>query len=196
MSSPEPEQKAPIAVALDTSSLPLACQWALQVAPFVRAVKVGLELYLRHGTPGVAMIREAAPDCLLFLDLKLHDIPATVAGAARSVAGLEPDYLTVHASGGASMVTAAAEALPETRVAAVTVLTSLSPADLMALGLGQTPEQLAVAWAEMAVAAGARAVVSSPREVGALREKLGDGPHLVTPGVRPHGSGTDDQRRV
>src|SRR3954471_5804077 len=110
--------RAPIAVALDTPDLSVALGWTAAVAPHVSTVKVGLELFCHEGPAAVEKIR-AAGDVDVFLDLKLHDIPATVAGAARSVARLQPRYLTVHAAGGRAMVSAAADALPDTYVAAV-----------------------------------------------------------------------------
>lgn len=186
---------ARIAVALDTPDVATAARWAAAVAPSVAILKLGLEFYLRHGSPGVAAVREVAPDCGLFLDLKLHDIPATVAGGARAVASLEPDYLTVHAAGGAAMVAAAADALPGTRITAVTVLTSLAASDLAALGLAD-PSEVVPRWAQVAVAAGARAVVSSALEVASLRSLLPADIHLVTPGIRPAGGAAHDQRRV
>ncbi len=148
-----------------------------------------------HGAGGVREVRAAAPGCGLFLDLKLHDIPATVAGGARAVADLDPDYLTVHASGGSAMVAAAAEALPRTRIAAVTVLTSMGPDDLAVLGLPPAG-QLVPRWADAAVAAGARALVSSALEVQALRDHVPADVHLITPGIRPAGTGSQDQSRV
>src|SRR6266496_2416807 len=114
----------PIAVALDAPDLETAARWASQVTPHVSTVKVGLELYLRYG-PGVLASVRGASQVQVFLDLKLHDIPATVAGAARAVARLRPALLTVHAAGGHAMIRAAVNAAPETQIAAVTVLTSL-----------------------------------------------------------------------
>ena len=193
--------RAPIAVALDAPDLATLRAWADAVGPHVSTLKVGLEAYLRDGHRAVDAARSAAPDCALFLDLKLHDIPATVAGAARAVAALEPDFLTVHASGGPDMVAAAAQALPGTRIVAVTVLTSLTTGDLRALDLlgsgcasaGELAAHLAVA----AVDAGARAVVCSPEEVGQVRSALSDREVvLITPGVRPPGAEAGDQRRI
>lgn len=184
-----------LAVALDTTSVDIATRWATAVAPHVDVLKFGLEFYLRHGAPAVAQVRRAAPHTGLFLDLKLHDIPATVAGGARAVAALAPDYLTVHASGGAAMITAAADALPDTRIAAVTVLTSLNPGDLQALGLPPAG-QLVSRWAHVAVNAGARALVSSALEVETLRAQVPDGVRLITPGIRPAGAEAQDQSRV
>ena len=193
--------RAPIAVALDAPDLRALSEWATAVAPHVSTLKVGLETYLRDGRAAVEAARTAAPQAALFLDLKLHDIPATVSGAARAVADLQPDFLTVHASGGPAMVSAAAEALPGTRVVAVTVLTSLTTDDLRRLDLlgpdSSSAGDLAVRLAVTAVDAGARAVVCSPEEVGAVRSALeGRDVVLITPGVRPAGSDAGDQRRV
>jgi orotidine-5'-phosphate decarboxylase len=186
----------PLAVALDAPDLATAARWAEAVAPSVSTMKVGLELYVRYGPQAVEQVRAAAPDRALFLDLKLHDIPNTVAGAARSVAPLAPDILTVHASGGAAMVRAAAEALPETRIAAVTVLTSMAPSDLDAVGLAGPPLDAVRRLAALAVAAGARALVCSPQEVAAVRAEVGPDVLLITPGVRPPGADAGDQQRI
>src|ERR1700743_1803131 len=124
---------APVAVALDAPDLETAARWPAMVTPHVSAVKVRRDLYLRYGPEVVATVRGASR-VSVFLDLKLHDIPATVAGAARAVARLRPDVLTVHAVGGADVVRAAVEASPGTLVAAVTVLTSLSAQDLDQIG--------------------------------------------------------------
>jgi len=184
--------RAPVAVALDTPDLPTAQRWADAVRPHVAVLKVGLELYLRHG-PQVAALAEG---CELFLDLKLHDIPHTVAGAARSVAVLCPRYLTVHASGGADMVRAAVEAAPEITIAGVTVLTSLSARDLDAVGLAGPALDAVRRLAGLAVGAGAGALVCSPHEVAAVRAEVGPGIVLITPGVRPAGADAGDQARV
>jgi orotidine-5'-phosphate decarboxylase len=187
---------APIAVALDAPTLKQAVSWAEQAGPHVSTVKVGLELYVRHGAEAVRRAREASGGRALFLDLKLHDIPNTVAGAARSVADLAPDFLTVHAGGGAARVRAAAEALPDTRIVAVTVLTSMSEEDLAAVGLAGPAREAALRLAALAVGAGARAIVCSPLEVAAVRREVGDDVVLITPGVRPAGADAGDQARV
>ena len=165
---------APVAVALDAPDLETAARWAALVTPHVSTVKVGLELYLRYGPEVVATVRGASR-VSVFLDLKLHDIPATVAGAARAVARLRPDVLTVHAAGGADVIRAAVEAAPGTMVAAVTVLTSLGDDDLGRIGLiGPVPDavrRLAV----LSVEAGAQGLVCSPREVSAVRSEVGHG---------------------
>ncbi len=191
--------RAPIALALDGPDRQTVISWAGAAAPHVSVMKVGLETFLRDGASVVGEVRGAAPGCALFLDLKLHDIPNTVAGAARSVAGLAPDYLTVHASGGPAMVAAAADALPDARITAVTVLTSLSEADLEAVGLHGPALDAAVRLARMAVSAGARAIVCSPQEVAEIRAAVPADVTLITPGVRPAagaGSATGDQTRV
>jgi orotidine-5'-phosphate decarboxylase len=192
--------RAPIAVALDAPDRATVLDLAAATGPHVAVMKVGLETYLRDGAAIVQQVREAAPGSGLFLDLKLHDIPNTVAGAARSVASLAPEFLTVHASGGPAMVSAAAQALPDTRITAVTILTSLSEADLDAIGLRGPAQEAAVRLAVLAVSAGARAIVCSPQEVAAIRAAVAD-PQvvLITPGVRPAsglGSALADQARV
>lgn len=186
--------KAPIAVALDAPDLVTMAHWAKATAPVVQCLKVGLEVFMRDGRDAVAIVQET--DCELFLDVKLHDIPATVAGAAGALADLAPTYLTVHASGGPAMIEAAANALPQTAVTAVTVLTSLDAATLMSMGWASDPEVLAVTLASMAVAAGARAIVCSPQEVAAIRSVVPADITLITPGVRPAGTAAGDQRRV
>jgi orotidine-5'-phosphate decarboxylase len=192
--------RAPIAVALDAPDRATALAWAAALAPHVPVLKVGLETYLRDGAAVVEQVHEVAPTCGVFLDLKLHDIPNTVRGAARSVAGLAPEYLTVHASGGPAMISAAVEALPGTAITAVTVLTSLTDGDLELIGLRGPASEAVVRLAVMAVGAGARAIVCSPHEVAAVRAAVADEAiTLITPGVRPaSGSGRalGDQARV
>jgi len=184
---------APIAVPLDTPDLATAELWAKAVAPHVQVLKIGLELFCAHGPAVVDAVRGEAD---IFLDLKLHDIPNTVAGAARSVAGLGPRFLTVHASGGADMVRAAVEAAPDVTIAAVTVLTSLSEQALAAVGLVGPPLDAVRRLAALAVGAGAGALVCSPQEVAAVRAEVGAGIVLITPGVRPAGADVADQARV
>ena len=201
MTTPVPTSspRAPIAVALDAPDRATTLRWAEATAPHVAVMKVGLEAYCRDGGSVVGEVRAVAPDCRLFLDLKLHDIPNTVAGAARSLAYLRPDFLTVHASGGPAMVAAAVAALPDTRIAAVTVLTSLSEADLALVGLQGPALDAAVRLARMAVSSGARALVCSPKEVAAIRAAVPADVTLITPGVRPAaGAGAElaDQSRV
>jgi len=186
---------APIAVALDAPNLNTAASWASLVTPHVSTVKIGLELYLRYGPEAVASIRGAsAVD--VFLDLKLHDIPATVAGAASAVARLRPALLTVHAAAGPAAIRAAVQAVPDTRIVAVTVLTSLSDADLDRMGLAGPTSDAVRRLAALSVEAGAQGVVCSPQEVAAVRAEVGSGITLITPGVRLAGADAHDQARV
>jgi orotidine-5'-phosphate decarboxylase len=186
---------APVAVALDAPDLETAARWAALVTPHVSTVKIGLELYLRYGPDVVATVRGAS-GVEVFLDLKLHDIPATVAGAARAVYRLHPEILTVHAAGGADVIKAAVQAVPGTIVAAVTLLTSLRAADLAQLGVEGTVGDAVRRLAVLAVSAGARGLVCSPQEVAAVRAEVGPDVVLITPGIRPAGADSHDQARV
>ena len=187
--------RAPIAVALDAPDLETAARWAGLVTPHVSALKIGLELYLRYGPQVVASVRGAS-GAEIFLDLKLHDIPATVAGAARAVARLRPALLTVHAAAGTAAIRAAVEAIPAARIVAVTVLTSLGEADLARMGVAGPVSGAVRRLAALAVEAGARGLVCSPQEVTAVRAEVGDDIMLITPGVRPAGADANDQARV
>ena len=189
------QRPAPVAVALDAPDLDTAARWAADVTPHVSTVKIGLELYLRYGPDVVATVRGAS-GVRVFLDLKLHDIPATVAGAARAVSRLRPEILTVHASAGADVVRAAVESAPGTIVAAVTVLTSLGDADLSAMGMPGPVDDMVRRMSVLAISAGARGLVCSPHEVAAVRAEVGPDVMLITPGVRPAGSDLHDQARV
>ncbi len=184
---------APVAVALDAPDALTAARWAAAVAPHVQVLKVGLELFCAVG-PGI--VEQVRNDREVFLDLKLHDIPNTVAGAARAVAPLRPRFLTVHAAGGADMVQAAVQAAPEVTITAITVLTSLTAAHLEAVGLAGPPADAVRRLAALAVGAGAGALVCSPQEVALVRAEVGPDVVLVTPGVRPAGSAVGDQARV
>jgi orotidine-5'-phosphate decarboxylase len=188
-------QPAPIAVALDAPDLETAARWAGLVTPHVSTVKVGLELYLRYGPEVVASIRGAS-GVKIFLDLKLHDIPATVTSAARAVARLRPDLLTVHAAGGPEVVRAAVQGAPDTTVAAVTVLTSLGGADLERIGMLGPMSDAVRRLAALAVESGARGLVCSPQEVAAVRAEVGPGLTRNTPGLRPGGAAPHDQART
>jgi orotidine-5'-phosphate decarboxylase len=187
--------RAPIAVALDAPDLDTAAHWAGLVTPHVSTLKIGLELYLRFGPDAVASVR-GPRGVDVFLDLKLHDIPATVGGAARAVAKIRPDLLTVHAAAGAAAIRAAVQALPDTRIVAVTILTSLSNRDLDDLGMAGPVSDAVLRLAALAVGAGARGLVCSPQEVAAVRAEVGPDITLITPGVRPAGQASHDQARV
>jgi orotidine-5'-phosphate decarboxylase len=189
------QPKDRICAAIDFPSWAAAEPFARAVAPEVGMLKVGLELFVAEGPPVVRAA--AALGRPVFLDLKLHDIPNTVEGAARSAAASGASLLTVHASGGAEMVRAAVRgAGPGVRVLAVTVLTSLDSAALGAIGLAGPPEDAVVRLARLAVGAGAGGIVCSPHEVAAVRAAVGPGPLLVIPGVRPTGASKGDQARV
>lgn len=190
----EAEARARLCFALDVASLDEARTWVKRLAPHVGIFKVGLELFLREGPMAVAAVHEAGAKC--FLDLKLHDIPNTVAGAVRSVRSLGVAYLTVHASGGAPMLARAVEAAGEgTTVLAVTALTSLTDDDVRAIGAGEGAGAWALRLGALAVGAGVPGLVCSPHEVRALRAAHSRAV-LVTPGVRPAGSDMGDQARA
>jgi orotidine-5'-phosphate decarboxylase len=189
------QMQAPVAVALDAPDIDVAAHWATLVTPYVSTVKIGLELYIRYGPAVVATVRGGS-GVQVFLDLKLHDIPNTVAGAARAVAKLRPEILTVHAAGGADMIKAAVQAAPETLVAGVTLLTSIGGKDLADLGVGGSVSDAVRRMAALAVSAGARGLVCSPQEVAAVRAEVGPDILLITPGIRPSGATSDDQARI
>ena len=188
--------KAPIVLAVDTPDLQTAISWVKATQDHISVFKLGLEFFLTFGSEGVKAI-QAETDSDIFLDLKLHDIPHTVSGAAKAVAHLAPKFLTVHASGGRAMVKAAVDALPDTKVTGVTILTSLSEADVTEIGFKSTALDSAVALSRVAVNAGAGAIVCSPLEISAVRREVGATPIIITPGVRPLDMvGTDDQQRT
>ncbi len=191
----------PVVVALDVDDLDEAEHLAGQLVGHVGMFKVGLELYGSYGPGAVERISAHGP---VFLDLKLHDIPTTVERAARALGGLGVAMTTVHASGGGPMVTAAVVGLREGArdagyddplVLAVTVLTSLSDADLTAINAPPAQEQVP-ALARLAVDAGAPGLVCAPRDLGLVKRAVGTDPVLVTPGVRPSGSGVDEHARA
>ena len=184
----------PIFVAVDTPALADARALVTRVAPHVGGVKLGLEFFCANGPAGVANI--AGLGLPVFLDLKLHDIPNTVAGAMRSLSGLAPAIVTVHATGGAAMLAAARAAAPAaTRVVAVTVLTSLDDDDLLAAGVAGGAAAQVVRLAGVVRGAGLNGVVASPHETAAVRAAWPDA-MIVVPGVRPAGSDVGDQKRV
>ena len=186
---------APVAVALDAPDIDVAAHWATLVTPHVSTVKIGLELYLRYGPAVVATVRGGS-GVQVFLDLKLHDIPNTVAAASRAVSKLHPEILTVHAAGGADMIKAAVESAPDAMVAGVTLLTSIGDKDLAELGIDGSVSDAVRRMAALAVSAGARGLVCSPREVSAVRAEVGPDILLITPGIRLPGATSDDQARV
>ena len=187
-----------IIAALDTGSAEQAEAWAGTLAPHVGALKLGLEFFVANGPAAVARIARHRP---IFLDLKFHDIPNTVAGAVRSTLALRPAMLTVHAAGGPAMVAAARRAAEEAgadrpAILAVTVLTSTDAATLAATGVADAPPQQVLRLARLALEAGADGLVCSPQEVALIRATHGARPLLVVPGIRPAGSDAGDQSRI
>jgi orotidine-5'-phosphate decarboxylase len=184
----------PIFVAIDTPDLSRAEDVAQAVRDHAGGVKLGLEFFSAQGPEGVSQI--AAFGLPIFLDLKFHDIPNTVAKAVEALAPLKPAILTVHATGGRAMLEAAkAAASAETRVVGVTVLTSLDENDLTATGVRDSSHDHVARLARLSHAAGLDGIVCSGAEVGIARKKWPEG-FFVVPGVRPAGGDVADQKRV
>jgi len=185
-----------IIVALDTDSPDKALETVAVLAGEVGLFKVGMELFPRGGPRLVEKIRESGSR--VFLDLKFHDIPNTVAGAVKSAVALGVSFTTVHASGGKAMLAAAAEAAAGsgTTILAVTVLTSLDDADLSSIGYALRTGEAVTRLADLATEAGIGGIVCSAKEVAALRARLGGKVTLVTPGVRLPEDSVGDQKRV
>jgi orotidine-5'-phosphate decarboxylase len=192
-----------VLVALDTTDLGVAKGWARATRDHVAGIKLGLEFFNARGPAGVAEV--AAHGAPLFLDLKFHDIPNTVAGAVRAVAPLKPMILNLHASGGAAMMRAARDAADEAagklgvtppKLIAVTVLTSLDDADLAEVGQTAVASDQVRRLAALTKACGLDGVVASPHEIAMLRRDLGPDFLLVIPGVRPSWSAAGDQKRL
>jgi orotidine-5'-phosphate decarboxylase len=184
-----------IFVAADVASVADARALVAKVATSVAGLKLGLEFFCAHGPAGVAAVMDGRP-LPLFIDLKLHDIPNTVASAVASLAPLKPAILTVHAAGGAAMLAAARAAAPsETKIVAVTVLTSLDDHDLLGAGVADGSAAQVLRLARLARDAGIDGIVCSPHEVSAVNAIWPDG-LFVVPGVRPEGSALGDQKRV
>ena len=184
----------PVYLALDLPQLEPALELARRVRAHVGGLKLGLEFFCAHGHHGVHEVaRLGLP---IFLDLKLHDIPNTVAGAMQAIHVLEPAIVTVHASGGRAMMEdAKAAAAQNTRVVAVTMLTSLDERDLKRTGVDGDAHDQVMRLAELAHAAGLDGIVCSGREVGKVRKQWKDG-FFVVPGLRLNGVGHGDQKRV
>lgn len=186
-----------ICVALDSGDSDTIRSLAEAVAEHVGVFKVGLTSFVAHGSPLVSSLASLRP---VFLDLKLHDIPAQVDGAMRAVAATGASYATVHAAGGESMVQAAVGAAGDVKVIAVTLLTSLADADIDRIGFGGGTRDAVVRLADLALAGGAHGLVCSAHEASELRDRFGahdsGGPLIVVPGVRPAGWAGDDQRRT
>lgn len=187
-----------LAFPLDFPDLATARQRVEPLVESAGVLKVGLELFVKEGPASIRLGEELGAS--VFLDLKLHDIPATVDGAVASAAGLGARYLTVHAQGGPKMVEAAvsraARESSALTILVVTVLTSLDDGDLRATGVTGSAADQVLRLGKMAHAAGARGFVCSPNELRTLRAALGPDVLLVTPGIRPTGADTGDQKRT
>ena len=184
----------PVYLALDLPQLDAARALAEKVKAHVGGFKLGLEFFCAHGHHGVHEIAHVGLP--IFLDLKLHDIPNTVAGAMQAIHVLEPAIVTVHASGGRAMMEdAKAAAAAGTKVVAVTMLTSLDERDLVRTGVNGNARDQVLRLAELAQTAGLDGIVCSGREVGAVHKQWKDG-FFVVPGLRPNGGAVGDQKRV
>lgn len=188
---------SPICVALDQRDPDEVARVASGVAPHAGMFKVGLTTFVSFGS---YLTRSLAAERPVFLDLKLHDIPAQVEGAVASVAETGASLVTIHASGGPEMIRAAADAAPDqVQVIAVTILTSLDSSSLETIGMTGTPVDAVLRLADLALSNGVSGLVCSPQEVTAIRQRFGrrgEGPLLVVPGIRPEGSEAGDQRRT
>lgn len=193
----------PIFCAIDTPSADTARALAEAVAPHVGGLKLGLEFFNANGPDGVRRITALGRP--LFLDLKLHDIPNTVAGGIRSATALAPTFITIHASGGPAMMRAAAEAAAQAadsqgvarpRLLGVTVLTSLDRDDLAAIGQDHTVADQVDRLAALAQESGLDGIICAPQEIARLRKLCGADFTLMVPGIRPAGADAGDQKRV
>ena len=194
------QRRTRLIAALDTSGEQRAAALADALAPSVDAIKLGLEF--THAQ-GLLAVRRVAAGRTLFLDLKLHDIPSTVAACVRALGAVLPAMLTIHAQGGAAMIEAARGACDSDfaknarpLLLAVTVLTSLDAEALHQIGVAGGIRQQVLRLGRLAMQAGADGLVCSPQEVALLRDALGDAPVLVVPGIRPQGEAQADQRRT
>jgi orotidine-5'-phosphate decarboxylase len=195
----------PVFCAVDTADVGTATALAAKIADSVGGLKLGLEFFSANGPKGVQQVQKAS-ELPLFLDLKFHDIPNTVAGAVRSAAAqVKPYLMTLMASGGRTMMQAAAKAatdvaheliVPRPLLLAVTVLTSMDAGDLLEIGVSGTVADQVRRLAALAKDSGIDGVVCSPLEVEMLRKDLGPDFKLVTPGVRPSWADANDQKRI
>jgi len=194
--------KNPIIAALDVPDATRALALAEQLAPAVGAFKIGKELFVAEGPDIVRRVRDTGAS--VFLDLKFHDIPNTVAKAVASAARLDVQMLTIHTSGGTEMMRGAQSAANDVAnnanntplILGVTVLTSMDETNLAEIGIGKPPAEQVRHLATLATQAGLKGLVCSPQEITALREVLPPETQLVTPGIRPTGSASGDQKRT
>jgi len=190
----EQDSTSRIALALDVPDLEAARRLIEQTREHIGVFKVGLELFTAVGPPAVEIVLNAGAKC--FLDLKMHDIPATMGRSVARAAAMGVDYLTVHGSAGTDALDAANQAAGSMQLLAVTILTSLDEPSLRGIGFVDGPTPSATRLARLAWDAGLRGFVTSAHECASLRASLGDDAFLVIPGIRPTGAAADDQRRV
>ncbi len=191
------DPKDRLAVALDFPDEEQALALVDRLGSTCQWFKVGMELYYATGNSIIHRLRDRGFN--VFLDLKLHDIPNTVAGAVRSATQAGASLLTIHAGGGATMMSAAAEAAcapGSPRLLAVTVLTSMDATQLAGIGITASPADQVLRLARLAQASGIDGMVCSPEEVALLRNETGPDTLLVVPGIRPTGSAIGDQKRI
>lgn len=191
----------PVFVSIDTTAVDTARTLAQGLAGLVGGVKLGLEFFVAQGPAGVRAVLGGDSEVPFFLDLKLHDIPNTVAGGVRAALPLKPAFMTIHTSGGPAMMRAAAEAAAaggaaRPRILGVTVLTSLDDGDLGAVGQSTPVAAQVERLARLARDCGLDGVVCSPNEVAALRTACGPDFILMVPGIRPAWSAVNDQKRI
>ena len=189
----------PIMLAIDTSSLDEAKSLAVKLKDNIGGIKLGMEFFNSFGPSGIKAIKDF--DIPIFLDLKLHDIPATVYKTITTLLKLEPAIINVHASGGKEMMMAAAKALKDsgnknTKIIAVTILTSLDDNDLYEIGFSGTSNELVLRLAKLAQESGLDGVVCSAKEISTIRENIGSDFMLVVPGIRTKEDNADDQKRI
>ena len=184
--------------ALDTPDLNQATAWAKQIGPVTGALKLGMEFVNAFGPQGIEAVQKAAPDAALFIDLKFHDIPNTVAGAVRATCNnFAPAYLNVHAAGGVEMMQAAKEACGKaTKLLAVTILTSLDQESIRMVGYQHELSDQVTRMAKLTQDSGLDGVVCSALEIEQIRTLCGPSFELMVPGIRPAGAQTQDQKRV
>lgn len=191
--------------AIDTPDVARATELARQVSEAGCGVKLGLEFFASNGPAGIAAVSKACPDAQIFMDVKFHDIPNTVAGALRGAARLGVAYVNVHASGGVDMMRAGQDALvdesawlglPTPKLLAVTVLTSIDEVALQSVGMQGPAKDQVVRLARLTHQSGLAGIVCSGQEISLVRAALGPDFVLMVPGIRPAGSDVGDQKRV
>lgn len=197
---PDPDTRPLIYCAIDTPDIDHALALSAAMARAECGIKLGMEFFNAQGPAGIRMVRDSYPDLSLFIDLKYHDIPNTVAGAIKAICRLDPDYINVHATGGVDMMLAAADALAaancDTSLLAVTILTSMDEAALGKIGMQKGLSDRVAQLAALTKECGLSGVVCSAKEIDLVRKACGDDFVLMVPGIRPAGSATQDQKRI